>query len=315
MCDNSHTLSANPIDIIIVTVIQVELRAVIAALDLQAEDRESDDAGTLYYCGAVRSALSGHRLRVAVTCVGNAGNPDAAAAVRDAIAWGRPRAVLLTGLAAGVRGSVRLGEVVLAERVVSYEPAALVTGSAGSRMEPRPEIEKLPHMMNQHVLSYHPEPERLTRLFERIEGRFPESSAGADSGVASTFEIHKAAIASGEKLLRDPVKVQEIRALHGKIAAIDMESAGVVAACRRDGVPWLVIRGTSDFGDTQKTDRYHDLAARAAAVVLADFLGHGLDLAPRPLSPRPRADFSPHYGDERTRILSEQLAPNARDRL
>jgi hypothetical protein len=43
-------------------------------------------------------------------------------------------------------------------------------------------------------------------------------------------------------------------------------------------MPWLVIRGISDFGDELKDDRFHGFASCAAAAVLHDFVAHGLDL-------------------------------------
>jgi hypothetical protein len=37
----------------------------------------------------------------------------------------------------------------------------------------------------------------------------------------------------------------------------------------------LVVRGTSDFGDGEKNDGAHLLAATAAAIVAIDFAGQG----------------------------------------
>src|SRR4029078_7216420 len=57
-----------------------------------------------------------------------------------------------------------------------------------------------------------------------------------------------------------------------------VDAPGVVDGCRRGPIPWLVIRGISDFGDELKDDRFHAFASCAAAAVLHDFLAHGLDL-------------------------------------
>ena len=76
--------------------------------------------------------------------------------------------------------------------------------------------------------------------------------------------------------------------VHGKIEVGEMEAAGFVEACRPGDVQWLVVRGISDFGDTLKNDAFHDLAARAAATVLVDFLTHGLELD-LPRAPWPAA--------------------------
>jgi nucleoside phosphorylase len=120
---DTPTSAAEPADVVVLTVIQAELFAGLDALGIPESAREKDAAGTIYYRGAIRSALARRDLRVAVTCIGGAGNPNAAAAVRDAIAWCRPAAVLLMGIAAGIRGKVRIGDVVLSERVSPMSPA------------------------------------------------------------------------------------------------------------------------------------------------------------------------------------------------
>ena len=80
--------------------------------------------------------------------------------------------------------------------------------------------------------------------------------------VASAISVRTATIASGEKLLRDPAKLLEVRRdIHGKVEVGEMEASGLVEACRLRGIPWLVIRGISDFGDDLKDDRFHHLAA------------------------------------------------------
>src|SRR5262245_45630396 len=121
-----------PVDVAVLTVIRPELLAARDALGIAEGSRVKDGDGTVYWRGAVRSALHARDYSVVLTCVGAAGNPGAAAAARDVIAGYRPRAVLLMGIAAGIRGKVKIGEVVLSERVVAYEPAALVVMPGGA---------------------------------------------------------------------------------------------------------------------------------------------------------------------------------------
>ncbi len=186
------------------------------------------------------------------------------------------------GIAAGIRDKVQIGEVVLSDRVVAYEPAALLRTARGTKELPRPEIDRAPHTMIQDVVSYRPDSARLRAAFERAGGEVPTASAGRDSEfrahVASAITARQGTIASGEKLLRDPAKLLAVRGMHGKTEVGEMEAAGLVEACRRGPVPWLVIRGISDFGDELKDDRFHEFASCAAAAVLHDFIAHGLDL-------------------------------------
>jgi hypothetical protein len=154
--------------------------------------------------------------------------------------------------------------------------------------------------MIQDVVSYRAETSRLRDAFVCAGGEVPTAPVGQEdefrTHVASTITARQGTIASGEKLLRDPEKLLAVRErYHGKTEVGEMEAAGVVDGCRRGAVPWLVIRGISDFGDDLKDDRFHTFASCAAAAVLHDFVAHGLDLNSAPLTFRyaRRSDIPP----------------------
>lgn len=280
------------VDVVVLTVIPPELDGLLRALNADPQRRERVEGGSVFVRASVDSVLLGRPLSLVLGCIGEAGNANAAAAVAEALGRYKPTAFVLMGIAAGLREKTRIGEVVLSDRVVAYEPAALVRAPDGrSTTQARPEIDRTPHAMNQLVVFYRPDARRLRERFEAIEGRFPEP-VGVDQRaqfstlVASDVTVRTATIASGEKLLRDPNRFRTLRELHGKVEVGEMEAAGVVDACRRGNVPWLVVRGISDFGDDFKDDRFHTLASRTAAVVLVDFLSHGYDLGAQGSSPR-----------------------------
>jgi serine/threonine protein kinase/nucleoside phosphorylase len=313
---NQASSTAHGSDVAILTVIQPELFAALEALRIPGSQREKDAQGTVFFRGSLRSHLTGRDYRLVVTCVGGAGNYDASAAAYDVIAHHRPRVLILMGIAAGIQGKVRIGEVVLSERIVAYEPGAVVSSGDGvsSRLEHRPEIDRLPHSMNQDVITYRPEPSRLDAQFRGLGGVIPAAPTGKEeefrSRVASTITVRAATIASGEKLLRDPAKFRAVRQeQHGKVEVGEMDAAGLIAACRRANIPWLVIRGISDFGDQFKDDRFHEFASRAAAVALADFLAYGLNLPESSLtdSASLKPTPTPQYPDEQTRHLLGRL--------
>jgi nucleoside phosphorylase len=273
-----------PVDVAILTIIPPELRAAQDALGRLQRVKEGPH-DTIFWHGAVRSALRQCDYSVALAAIGSAGTASAAALATQMIERYRPSVVLLVGIAAGMRGKVRIGEVVLSERVVAYELAALTVGKDGApAVEHRPEVTRIHHGIQQDVLNYQPGSQRLAELFARIQGVFPEAPRGKKKEwreqVVSTVSCKsQVTIASGDKLLKDPGKLLQVRRdIHGKVEVGEMEAAGLVEACRLRGVPWLVIRGISDFGDELKDDRFHELASRTAAVVMADFLAHGLDL-------------------------------------
>lgn len=75
---------AEPVDVVILTVIPPELEA--ARHALQIDGREKDPDGTVYFRGSVRSSLADRDYTVALGCIGGAGNPGAATATARAIA-------------------------------------------------------------------------------------------------------------------------------------------------------------------------------------------------------------------------------------
>lgn len=277
-----------PFDIGVLTVIGPELDAALKSLALTTRKKD-EKTGTIFWTGTVHSQLMKRDYRIVLACVGDAGNPNAAAATTELLANYAPRALLLMGIAAGMRGKVKIGNVALSDRVAAYEPAALVKAADGTdRVESRPEIDRIPHRIEQDVVHYRPEQSRLAEIFRNIGGEFPAPRPEQEDftlHVASTIYTQRSTISAGEKLLRNPDKIHELREIHGKIEVIEMEAAGFVDACRRYNALWLVVRGISDFGDQFKDDRFHTFASKAAAAVLADFIAHGLDLGPASAPP------------------------------
>lgn len=271
-------------EIAVLTVIPEELRWVRQALNIRDKDYCKKD-GTIYWHGSVRSGISRRSYSIVLTCVGYAGNYECAVATTDVINEYHPRVVLLTGIAAGLRGKVKIGEVVLSERVVAYEPAAIDTGEDGTEeIIPRPEMPRIEHEVEQDVVKHLASLNlgRVERKFRALKGAYPAPPKGKKKEyqkyVATEANIKAVTIASGEKLLRHPDKLYLWRKkVHGRIEAGEMEAAGLATACRRHKVPWLVVRGISDFGDPFK-DGFHEFAAKMAAAATRDFIAYGLDL-------------------------------------
>jgi nucleoside phosphorylase len=90
-------------------------------------------------------------------------------------------------------------------------------------------------------------------------------------------------IASSDRLVRDPAILVQWQSQVSGIKAIDMESAGVYRVATRRDVPFVAIRGISEFVDGPRHQRWSDYASHAAAAFTAAFL------RARPFAPRSRA--------------------------
>jgi nucleoside phosphorylase len=191
------------------------------------------------------------------------------------------------GIAAGIRNRIKIGEVALSDQVVAYEPASLVKGKHNVRKHiSRPVMPRIVHGLSQdlsnYLASFEAKSGRVEKIFENLGGEYPKkqgkSRAEFQKHVAVKASIRASTIASGEKLLKDGLTLYTTQRIHGKIEVGEMEAVGLAIACEWFDVPWIVVRGISDFGDRFKDDRFHDFAAMMAASATYDFVKYGLSL-------------------------------------
>ncbi|WP_260958489.1 phosphorylase family protein [Pseudomonas citri] len=262
-------------DVLVLTALPVELAAAKHALGV-----DDDDFGIQSQHGihAWKVKVEGRNgpLTCLVASFNGAGNAQASAVTSMLISEYRPHAVFMMGIAAGMRSKLKLGDVIMSERVVAYEGAAALSGGV---MVARPDITKPEFRTQQDMGAYLVQGSRLARLARHAETVglvFPDSSAAGE--VSAALNPTPVTIAAGEKLVRDENLFKKMQELHGKVCVAEMEAHGVFEACSRHEVPALVIRGISDHGDHLKDDVFHEVASMAAAVVTADYIAHGLVL-------------------------------------
>lgn len=242
--------------------------------------------GSQYWIAQTPNRLLDRSLRVAIHAIGNAGQASASAAAT----WMRnefhPATLILAGIAAGRRGLVKIGDVVLARAVVDYTHEVATKG----RRLPRPTISPMPHPMRQMLAGFDFDPGHYHRAVLKLFGGAPSLPFDASASFQSDFTKHvrldpavtDAEIASADLLLRDKEVLERLgEQLHQGIRIGEMEAGGFVEACSRDVIPtcWLVARGISDFGDDFKSDDFHRWASCAVAAWVRHFLEDGFNLA------------------------------------
>lgn len=188
------------------------------------------------------------------------------------------------GIAAGHRGKVRCGDVVVAQNVYDLE---------GGRLELRsPRLGRMLKAFRRlrRRLETLTVPERTRRSFEYFD--LDVKSWGAE--VRSILEAHghwcKAPteasrrveprlrpghILSGERLIADG-RIPDVAAdVHDKLLASEMEGNGFAATMHHLEREWAIVRGISDYGDWNKADGWQAAAAVAAASFCRRYLEAG----------------------------------------
>ncbi|MBI2849357.1 MAG: tetratricopeptide repeat protein, partial [Chloroflexi bacterium] len=285
---------------VVLTALPVEYLAVRSHLDgLQEEEH----GGTVYERGTF---FSGSQTWEVVIAEVGRGNVAAAVEAERAIEHFSPFVAMFVGIAGGVK-DVRLGDVVAASKVYGYE-----SGKDKTTFEPRPEVARSAHPMEQRARAE----ARKPGWIKRIKGGVPDPPPHA------IVEP----IAAGEKVVASTRSAtwQFIRSMYGDAVAVEMEGRGFLEAAHHSGhVEALVIRGISDLIDRKAaTDvaGFRDTAARHAAAfafeVLANLQGPGT--LPRPDYPHvPPTGFIWYHVPSRTLLLvgREELLAETISRL
>lgn len=86
------------------------------------------------------------------------------------------------------------------------------------------------------------------------------------------FRSHVAPIATGSTVQEDDELFTRLASSMRKVLGVDMEASALSALGEAHGIPVIIAKGVSDFGDTFKDDRYRSFAARASAELLIAFL-------------------------------------------
>ena len=256
--------------IVVVTAMNLEYLAVRGWLeDLRSEPA---DDGTLFEVGRLPHAR--WHIVLAVSGERNAASQHVTA---TAIRKYRPRAVLMVGIAGALKTDIALADVVVGTHIYAYHGGR--ENADGFKAAPR--TSKADHTLLQYA--------RHTAM----------RAAGEDSAA-----VHFKPIASGEVVMA--ARSGELGRVLGEhyvdSAAIDMESAGVAAACSAANTPLLVVRGISDHADEKKhlsDDGTRQPAAAAAAAGFATALIRDL--------PRPQGAQMPKRTSERPGRLGDQL--------
>lgn len=270
-------VAALPPDVLILTALPVELAAAKQAFGV-AEDIQHTTTDTgLHFWKAPVVRFNGETVHCVIACFGGPGNVDASSITSTLLSELKPSNVIMLGIGAGMRDKCALGEVILAERIVAYEGAAFIEGG---KVEARPESIRLNLRSRQDISSYLANEasleNRLSIIYKDLDITFPEQVG--TNPVAKDLLPKTATVGSGEKLMRDPEKFKSLRELNGKTEVVDMEGAGVFAACANHEKSVMMFRGISDFGDSTKDNLFHKLASKAAAAVTVDYIANGLTL-------------------------------------
>jgi nucleoside phosphorylase len=178
------------------------------------------------------------------------------------------RAILMCGIAAGVPAiepgwNIALGDIVVATEVVDYRHEHRVDGRGSVRSTVRPPAA---HWMNADHLVAAQEMDGRSPWLPALDAAAAEEPFRRPGG-PGVPRVHRARIGSADLLLRDAVLRDGLAREH-RLAAFEMEGAGVAIGAHLGDRSWYMVRGVADHGDDSKNAVWHPYASLVAACYL-----------------------------------------------
>ncbi len=237
-----------PIDVVIVTAVKVELNAVaklLKPLQQKGSILKVFLGPETHYIGK----FGAYTTAVTKCRKGAIGVGSATLATNEAIDTWKPRVAIMIGIAFG-RDPVeqKIGDVLVASEIISYEQ----------------------QRVGKKIIHRGTNPPSNTTLLDRFENvqnwqfNLPDDN---------TSTLINGPILSGEKLVDDPDFKASLFDRFPEAIGGEMEGSGFCAAADRKGIPWILVKSICDWGDGRKNKKHQPLAAAAAVSLVHHVLG------------------------------------------
>ncbi len=252
-------------DFLIITALAAEFAAVAGKLS-DIEDIPDKETGSVF-CKSTLPISNGIDTRshydIILVRLHSMGNISAAITTVEAIQKWQPSQVILVGITAGMSGKVNLGDIIVADRVVSYEVGKSLDRGYADRIEPFTVSRKLISAIQHYGYGDNSWRELLS---------YPELRQ-------RVLQVRFGSVLSGSKLLALGNTFEHLQNSNPDLIAVDMEAsgiAGVTSQLAYDAPEFLAIRSVSDFADSSRCDEFVHYACDIAASYTIDFLRAGL---------------------------------------
>jgi nucleoside phosphorylase/CheY-like chemotaxis protein len=207
---------------------------------------------------------AGSTFRVIAGCAARTGMIAAAIMANKLIYNFRPRFLAMTGIAAGIRGSCNIGDVLVGDPIWDYGNGKWSVKGSKTLFEIAP-----------HQVALDP---ALRARFQLMAQDYGVSdairSAWPGPKPDSALKIIVCPLGSGASVRADGRVAKEIKAQHRQAVGIEMEAYGVMAAAHDAPLPEVrgfVLKSVSDFADATKSDDYQAYASYTSAAILKVF--------------------------------------------
>lgn len=258
-------------DLVVICALQEELEYVTQSMeDVKQIKIPYDDF--IYFEGYY--IKDGKKIMAIATCSTQMGMVAASTLTTKLIYNFCPKYVVMTGIAAGVKNKVNMGDAIVAEYTWDYGAGKEIVDESGHKKH-RNTIQQI------HIDATLSNMVRQLQLDEKFMETVKKDATGRKP--RSKFKVVLGAVASGAAVIADPDKVKDIIDNQVRdLVAVEMEIYGVYYAANWAISPrpkFIAIKSVCDYADAEKNDDFHEYAAYTSVKVFEklakDFFDYG----------------------------------------
>lgn len=221
------------------------------------------DSKTLIWEGEI--TVGSEKIRIVSSSCWQMGLTASALLVERLLSEFQPKIIAMTGICAGYRDVVSLGDIIVATQSWEWQGGKIVQGEDELRkLLPAPE----PYRASQELVTALSIFKTDKRLINEILNRY------CPSEMEQTWRLHFGPVVSGLSVIASQREMDDIRTQHRKILGLEMEAYSVYAASHFHPISprCVVIKGVCDFGDEAKGDDFQRFSSIISATVLRAML-------------------------------------------
>lgn len=252
------TARASSFDIAIITALpHRELEAVLKLPCNWKEHKEMDD-DNIYHTGSI-TLSNGCQKTIIATCSPHMGMCSAAALTATVCLKFRPALIIMTGIAAGIKGKVELGDILVADPSWDWGSGKLTIKDSTPVFLSAPTQIPLDSTLRKKIQYLATSRAYVDEIYaEWKEGKRPPHN----------LSMHIGPVATGAVVLEDPATVALIEKQNRNTIGVEMEAYGVMSTAYYLGV-WkpkvIAIKSVCDFADPEKNNEWQGYAAYTSA--------------------------------------------------
>jgi nucleoside phosphorylase/CheY-like chemotaxis protein len=255
-------------EVAIITALHSELDKILK-IDASWIEKKIGQDSTSYYLGYFKK--DNITIRVAAASAPQMGMSAASTLSMKMIKHFKPQYLIMSGIAAGIKGEVELGDILIADQVWDGACGKIKDiGENKTLFQPDPKSKILNEDIKEKLLSIKASKKYLNEIRSLYPGT-PHKTA---------LNLHIGPMASVPAVIQSNEEIEKIKSHSRKLIGIEMETYGVfysAAHCENPKPIALSIKSVCDFANEEKNDNLQDYAAYTSAAFIHKLILNELD--------------------------------------